>query len=559
MKNIKSGLIIGLIVTVFILSVRYLQVKEDYEALKNSLIDVSVDNGMLYIEGEAYGLNQFISNENGLFITLDAIENGIDSSVVVSGSGQRIYINSENISFNHQNETIKTYVEAHLDAVNFPLYFENEIAYFSLDALCKIYDLDYKWFENTNVLTIYAENSKVKMAKIKNKAQMFKQVDEVMIPYEKKLQNEAVYLLNKTESYAHILTSEGESYYVKSDRITSESEIVIEPLVYEAKVKEVFMQPISLSWETIENYKHNFNKMTNIFPKGLNVISPTWFNLNIDGIIINSGEIKYSDNAHEQGLEVWGLYKNNFDPDWTHELLISEKARAKSIAQLLVFTSFYDLDGINIDFENIYLEDQEDLTSYISEMNALLSLNGITLSMDVTRPEGSDQWSKVYDRKALSKSVDYMILMAYDEHWGSSPTSGPVASMPWTEASISMSLEEIPREKLILGIPLYMRVWQEKENESGNYKKVGSQAITQTAFDNLIQEKALDIIFDEENGQYYTEYMEGEIKYRIWIEDAYSIRKRLELLDHYKLQGLATWRRGYENESTYDIICNWLE
>ena len=309
----------------------------------------------------------------------------------------------------------------------------------------------------------------------------------------------------------------------------------------------------------IDTYKDNFSKQANDIEDCIDAIAPTWFNLNIDGIIINSADLSYSEFVRHQDIALWGLFKNNFDPKWTHTLLSSEAYQNKAIAQMLMFAAIYDLEGINLDFENIYLEDQDALSGFVKKLSTYTKQYNQTLTMDVTRPRGSDTWSKVYDRKTLSQYVDFMILMAYDEHWGSSPISGSVASLPWTEESITMSLEEIPVEKLVLGIPLYMRVWEEKPVSGQKYKKVGSRAITLSGFDKLFAEKQLKLVYDEASGQHYTEYFEGNQKYRNWVEDNDSLNKRLELSGQYGLPGVATWRRGFERNETFSIISLWQD
>ncbi|MCK9907282.1 glycosyl hydrolase family 18 protein, partial [Frankia sp. Cpl3] len=80
---------------------------------------------------------------------------------------------------------------------------------------------------------------------------------------------------------------------------------------------------------------------------------------------------------------------------------------------------------------------------------------------DVTIKSSSDRWSRFYDRAALAKVVDYMMVMTYDEYWASSPVAGSVASLPWVEKGLQGVLEEVPNEKLILGVPFYTRLWKE--------------------------------------------------------------------------------------------------
>ena len=128
-------------------------------------------------------------------------------------------------------------------------------------------------------------------------------------------------------------------------------------------------------------------------------------------------------------MAVWALINNDFNLDITHEFLSSSETRDKIIRQILMYAELFRLDGINIDFENVYLKDKDLLVQFVRELTPILREAGIVVSMDVTVKSTSPNWSLCYDRKELGKVVDYMILMAYDEHWATSPVSGSVASI----------------------------------------------------------------------------------------------------------------------------------
>ena len=123
----------------------------------------------------------------------------------------------------------------------------------------------------------------------------------------------------------------------------------------------------------------------------------------------------------------------------------------------------YGFQGINIDFENVHLKTKDLVTQFVRELYPIFKEAGISVSMDVTGISTSENWSLFYDRIRLSKAVDYMILMAYDQHWASSPVAGSVAQYSWVEKSILGVLDSIPNEKLILAVPFYSRLWIEKD------------------------------------------------------------------------------------------------
>ena len=176
--------------------------------------------------------------------------------------------------------------------------------------------------------------------------------------------------------------------------------------------------------------------------------------------------------THKNGYKVWALIDNSFDPDITSIILNNTELREKVINQILVYAGLYNLDGINIDFENINIKDRDMLTQFIRELAPIMKEQGLVLSMDITVKSLSENWSLCYDRQELAKAVDYLALMAYDEHWGSSPVSGSVASIGWVEKGIVQLLElGVPPQKILLEYLLYQRM----AGESLGRRKIRSQ------------------------------------------------------------------------------------
>lgn len=177
-----------------------------------------------------------------------------------------------------------------------------------------------------------------------------------------------------------------------------------------------FGQKINLTWEHVVSRTPNPDQIEP--PKGVNVVSPTWFHIkDEEGGIKNIADKRYVDWAHKNGYQVWGLVTNDFNPDLTHTILSSYEKRRKVILQLIYFAELYNLDGINIDFENVYLKDKENLVQFMRELRPFMREQGLVLSIDVTIKSTSEQWSLFLDRPALGEIVDYMMVMTYDEHW----------------------------------------------------------------------------------------------------------------------------------------------
>lgn len=281
---------------------------------------------------------------------------------------------------------------------------------------------------------------------------------------------------------------------------------------------------------------------------GIDVLSPSWFIIeNAQGKIkTRHGSVKYVRQAHNKGYQVWALITNNFDPQMTSKLLDSPLARKRVIAQMEQLAKDYDLDGFNLDFENINPADKDKLTDFVQEISKALKPQGLIISIDVTIPSNSGYWSKCYDRKAIAEVVDYMMLMAYDEHGAGSEVSGSVASLPWVEDGIQKTLQEgVPEKKLILGMPLYMRLWQETKG------KVKAKTLSMAQADKVIQEKGLVPVWLSKEGQYYFEYQEKNTHYRVWQENRRSLALKASLVNRYNLAGGAYWRSTLETEDVW--------
>lgn len=309
-------------------------------------------------------------------------------------------------------------------------------------------------------------------------------------------------------------------------------------------------EKINLAWQPTFEAESNF--ASNDKHVGLNVVSPSWFEIiDGEGRINNKVDVDYVTKAHEKGYQVWALITNSFDPDITNDVLHNEKARANVVKQLAAYTRLYELDGINIDFENVYDSDKDALTVFVREISEALHVLDAKVSIDVTVPSNVSQWSTCYDRKRLSESVDYVMVMAYDEHWRSSPVSGSVASIGWVEQGIINTLKEVPAEKIVLGVPFYMREWEERLSDG---RKISAKTMTMERAEQTIRERNLQPVWLENQGQYYFEYAENGHRYRVWQEDARSIALKTALVNQYQLAGVAGWRKGFEKPEIWEIV-----
>lgn len=312
---------------------------------------------------------------------------------------------------------------------------------------------------------------------------------------------------------------------------------------------------VNLAWEAVYESRINPHSIGEL--PGVNVLSPTWFEI-IDskGNVRSKADMEYVNWAHNRNKEVWALLSNGFDADRTTVALGTYENRSRIITQMLEYASMYQLDGINIDFESVHTSDGPNVVQFIRELKPLATQRDLVLSMDVTPKSNSELWSKFLDRRALAPSLDYMMLMAYDEHWASSPQAGSVASLPWVENAVQRVLQEdeVPADKLILGVPLYTRVWTEQQTNGKT--KVSSRALGMQRVANLIKEKGLQPVYDQTTGQNYVEYKENDATHKIWLEDEVSLQARVQLASKLGLAGIASWTRGLGDDRAWNVLDN---
>lgn len=319
----------------------------------------------------------------------------------------------------------------------------------------------------------------------------------------------------------------------------------------EAENHEAYPSPttkINLVWQPFVDSENDLTKMDKLI--GVNVVSPSWFVIDTaQGHIKNNVEAQYLQGLRAKGYQIWPLINNGFNPELTHQWLNNPEARAYIIRQLVFYAQRYGINGYNFDIENVNDEDKAALTDFMREATQALHQNNIVVSMDITIESDTPNWSTCYDRKALGEIVDYLVLMAYDEHGRLSKTAGSVASLPWVEDGVKNLLKKVPAEKIILGIPLYMRIWQEDSQGV-----VTAKTLNMPKAEQLLKEKATSAIWLNEQGQVYFDYRENGFLYRIWKEDVNSLRLKVSLVQKYQLAGVASWRKGFETADIWPML-----
>lgn len=279
----------------------------------------------------------------------------------------------------------------------------------------------------------------------------------------------------------------------------------------------------------------------------LNVISPTWFEFADEtGALLDRGTAEYVKSAHDRGLQVWPIISHSFtNTGLTKEILLSSEKRQYVIQQIIDKAKVYNFDGINVDIENVQNETSAAWVQFMRELYPQLKAEGLIISVDVYMPSN---WSGHYEREKVSAVSDYFIVMAYDQHWSGSETAGSVSEIDWVDEGIQNTLKEVPKEKLVLGMPFYTRLWIETS------EGLSSKPYGMTSAKQLVEQWGITPELDLVSGQYYAEVQKGNETYKLWIEDYSSISKRIAIMEKYELAGYGAWKLGLESSDIWDVL-----
>ena len=439
--------------------------------------------------------------------------------------------------------------------------------YISITYLSRFTDVDFTMYTDPGRLYIDASSGLLQTAVVTQDTQARK-LGGIKSPIVADVPaGSTVVLLDAMEEWSQIRTEDGWTGYVRNkdldDYSTSEKVSDYVAPVYTSISRE---EDICLVWHQVFEAEAN-GKLESLLTeaKGVNVISPTWFALtDNEGNFSSLASTSYVEKAHDLGLEVWGLI-NNFSEDMsTYELLSRTSTRRSLIQNLLQAALEYDLDGINIDFESMDAElTGPHFVQFIRELSVTCRQYGLVLSVDDLVP--TSKRVKYFDYAEQAIMADYVIIMGYDEHWGGS-AAGSTSSLPFTRSSIENALKVVPQDKLIHALPFYTRVWgfaasveipEGADPNSAEYV-ISSVPKGMGTSKNLLLDHQAELVWDDEVGQYYGEYEEDGTIYRIWLEDAASLKAKLEVVAEHELAGIAFWKLGLESDEAWNPVEDYL-
>lgn len=427
--------------------------------------------------------------------------------------------------------------------------------YISLDVVKEYTDLDYAYYSDPNRVVIRNEWDGVEQATVQSDTAQVRQKGGIksLILADVQKGDTLLYLEN-LDNWCKVMTADGYTGYIQTEDISEPEAIEARTAKKDSYERITRDHKINLVWHQSTSTESN-DAMAEMTAEmtGVNVISPTWFSVTDEtGTISSLASADYVKLAHEAGREVWGLIDNfNEAFDETTDLAYAS-VRSRIIEQLLAEAASCGMDGINVDFENLKEAGIPHYLQFLRELTSAAHAQNLVVSVDTPVPQA---YTMYYQRGEQARFVDYMIVMAYDEHFAGSEEAGSVSSLPFVQQAVEEMTRVMPADQVICGIPFYTRVWTEKFGQSA----ITSEVLGMDGAKNYAKENQMTETWDASLGQNVATVETSDARYTIWMEDEQSMEEKLKVIQSADLAGVAEWKLGFERADVWSLISEYIE
>mgnify|MGYP002297143633 FL=1 len=427
--------------------------------------------------------------------------------------------------------------------------------YISLDVVKEYTDLDYAYYSDPNRVVIRNEWDGVEQAMVQSGTAQVRQKGGIksLILADVQKGDTLLYLEN-LDNWCKVMTADGYTGYIQTEDISEQEAIEARTAKKDSYERITRDHKINLVWHQSTSTESN-DAMAEMTAEmtGVNVISPTWFSVTDEtGTISSLASADYVKLAHDAGREVWGLIDNfNEAFDETTDLAYAS-VRSRIIEQLLAEAASCGMDGINVDFENLKEAGIPHYLQFLRELTSAAHAQNLVVSVDTPVPQA---YTMYYQRGEQARFVDYMIVMAYDEHFAGSEEAGSVSSLPFVQQAVEEMTRVMPADQVICGIPFYTRVWTEKFGQSA----ITSEVLGMDGAKNYAKENQMTETWDASLGQNVATVETSDARYTIWMEDEQSMEEKLKVIQSADLAGVAEWKLGFERADVWSLISEYIE
>jgi len=509
------------------------------------------------------GMPAPVMNNDDIYFSLEFIEAHIDEYIFWDSNAQILTITKPDRVQRLSPEQPNFYEMGNPVAAEGSItLFENR-PFVPTKLLMQLYHVSFEHIVETNtVIFSYLEDSRDRAIIIDESAVLkFTPDRRSAFSYQLSIHEEVDVFDEPNDDYTRVRVDNGLLGFVLTDHLVNVDSfegIPVPPLAEAPPLPVIEGRRINMVWDDINYYEHNYFEWRRVPHDGLDVISPTWFKFNLDfsGDLISIASIDYVNWAHEQGYQVWALIddfspvREVFSEEISTNILPDTNKRQHVIDQLMNFIEIYNLDGINVDFEYIQPDVAPHYVQFFRELSPYMRAAGKVLSVCMWNPNMPYYWSQFYNRPELSKVVDFIAVMAYDEF--QSDVAGPNASMEFVRSGILQTLEEVPHYQIILGIPTYVRVWTVQTIDGVEVHS--NRALGLDYAMSIFTQNNAEFTWLPNHGLYFAEYTEGDLLHKAWFEERRSLEEKLIMMEYLDLAGVAAWRRGLESDFVWELL-----
>ncbi len=495
-----------------------------------------------------------------IYLSMDDIENFFDKYIYIEEEINEVVTTYDKKIASIGFDVNKITINGAIKKTNASAIRENEEVYLPISEMTDVYNMEIAYIAEKGIVTIDSFNREKINAYTKSKVSVKWKKDIFSKTVDKIGKGDIVIAISQEDDgWTKVRTESGEIGYIKTNKLTNFTTIR-ENWTEDKQITG----KVNMFWDYFSRYAQAPDR-TGQTIEGINVVSPSFFYIDEEGQLqehVGSSGIAYIEWAHSNGYKVWPMVSSTEmlsgeeGRKVVSSILNSYTRRQELIEDIVEKCVEYGLDGINMDFENMYQEDKDKYSRFIIELVPRMQEVGIVTSVDVTAPDGDPNWSLCFDRNVIGDVADYLVFMAYDQHGTSSTEPGTTAGYNWVETNLKKIIEYdvVDPEKIILAMPLYTRIWTISASGEITGRNVVNMIDINKNIPNDVEKQ-----WNDDLKQYYVEFKSGSSTKMMWIEDGASIEAKVSLVTKYNLGGASCWEKDRETSNIWTIIKTELE
>lgn len=544
---VAAFVILIVVMAAMFMIVRYTPTKEKMNGYVFFNLDKSTDKTMVIIDGKQYS-DTGVVTDGRHYLPQEFVADNINAGFYYDKESQAVlysdssymytYMSGKNV---YTDDTGKTY------NTDYPVVIDiNGECFIAWEYIAEHTDCEYAYGSEPERINISIERENKQCVTVKKKSAVRYRggIKSPVLEYVQK--GDRLVYEDDLDDWIKVTTATGYTGYIKKTEASDTFEYIREEKNYETHNYNMKDDKVTLAWFQVSGVAGNSGIDNNIATaSGVNVLAPTWYSVTDSlGSMSCYASAGLVNKMHQRGTDVWALV-SDFDTNVDFAALYSsKKARTNMVNTLINDAEKYGFDGINLDFENIKSAYAKDYLQFVRELSIACERKGLVLSTDNYKPEA---YNRCYNLKEQSRFVDYVIVMAYDEHYAGTD-AGSVASLPFVKEAVEATVQLVGKEHVIAGIPFYTRIWTTTDGNTTS-RAVGMQA----AVDQLNSDGQV-ALWNDDCGQYVASYTVGNSTRQIWFEEEKSIEAKMQIIQENNVAGVAGWKLGLEKSSVWSVI-----